>query len=51
MVADAMGATVAALVAVIGELPTQIARLETSWPTVLTSTRTPRSSDPCQDWG
>ena len=22
-----------------------------SWPTVLTSTRTPRSSDPCQDWG
>ena len=50
LVADATGATVTALVAVIAELQTQTARLESGgWLTVLTSTRTPRSSAPCQD--
>ena len=49
LVADAMGATVKALVAVIGELVAQIAGLEAERPRVLNSTRTPRSSNPCQD--
>jgi len=49
LVADAMGATVKALVAVIAELVAQTAVLETQLAEGLTSTRTPRSSDPCQD--
>ena len=49
LVADAMGATVAALVAVTTELNTQIGRLETELADRLNSTRTPRSSAPCQD--
>jgi hypothetical protein len=48
LVAEAMGASVAALVAVAHELNAQIAVLEES---VLSNTRTPRSSAPCQDWG
>lgn len=51
IVAEAMGASVTALVAVIAELSAQITRLEADLPTVLTNTPTPRSSDPCQDWG
>lgn len=49
LVAEAMGATVTALVAVIGELNTQIGALEAQMAEGLNSTRTPRSSDPCQD--
>ena len=47
----AMGTSVAALVAVIGELVAQTRRLEAESPTVLSRTRTPRSSAPCQDSG
>lgn len=49
LIADAMGATVAALVGVIGELNTQITGLETKLADRLSNTRTPRSSVPCQD--
>jgi hypothetical protein len=51
LVSEVMGATVAALVGVIAELNAQIARLEESLADRLGSTRPPRSSDPCQDWG
>jgi Transposase len=51
IVANAMGASVAALVAVIAELVTQTGRLEQELADCLNSTRTPRSSVPCQDWG
>ncbi len=54
VVSEAMGATVAALVDVIAELNTQIARLEDSLADRFEkrhrrSTRPPRSSAPCQD--
>jgi transposase len=49
VVSAAMGSTVAASVAVVGELNTQIARLEAELSDRLRSTRTPRSSVPCQD--
>ena len=51
LIADAMGATVATLVAVIVELQTQIGLLEAELADRLNNTRTPRSSVPCQDWG
>jgi len=50
LIAEAMGATVTALAAVIVELNTQIASLETRLADHLSSTRTPRSSAPYQDW-
>jgi hypothetical protein len=49
LVADAMGASVAALVAVIADCRTRSAGSRPNWPTVLSNTRTPRSSAPCQD--
>jgi transposase len=51
LIADAMGATVAALVSVIAELQPRSAGSRPNSLTVLTNTRTPRSSVPCQDWG
>ena len=51
IVADAMGASVAALVAVTAELVAQISRLEAELADRFEQHRTPRSSDPCQDWG
>jgi transposase len=51
VVANAMGVAVAALVPVITAMNAQIAVLEAELADRLTSTRTPRSSVPCQDWG
>jgi hypothetical protein len=50
-VSEAMGSTVAAVVAVAAELTVQIGRLELEQADHLSSTRPPRSSVPCQDWG
>jgi hypothetical protein len=46
-----MGASATALVAVVAEITTQISRLEVELAERLNSTRTPRSSAPCQDSG
>ena len=51
VVATAMGATVTATAAVIAEMTTQIAGSSGARQRILSSTRTPRWSVPCQDWG
>jgi hypothetical protein len=51
LIANAMGATVVALVAVATEMTAQIGQLEFQLAEHLSSTRTPRSSVPCQDSG
>ena len=49
-VADAFGATTTAAVAIISELNRQItATRNHTWPRLLSSTRTPTSTTPCQD--